>query len=151
MTKNMKLICLLLIACIHIIACTPADSPPENEKTPAAIAQDENAIDLIIEGDYVVTMDDDGNVIADGALAIDGGLIIAMGTADDINARFTANGHLPGDKHIVMPGLVNGHSHAAMTLLRGVADDLGLLDWLRKWSLLIRSSSASGLNLPAGK
>ena len=131
MTNYKNFICLLQFVCLHLVACTPADSPPDSAETPAArVAADPDAIDLIIEGDYVVTMDDDGNVIADGAIAIDGGLIIAMGSADDINARYTANGHLPGDNRIVMPGLVNGHSHAAMTLLRGVADDLALLDWL---------------------
>jgi 5-methylthioadenosine/S-adenosylhomocysteine deaminase len=131
MTNYKNFICLLLFVCLHLVACTPADSPPDSAETPAArVAADPDAIDLIIEGDYVVTMDDDGNVIADGAVAIDGGLIIAMGSADEINAQYTANGHLPGDNRIVMPGLVNGHSHAAMTLLRGVADDLALLDWL---------------------
>ena len=107
---------------------------PESTQAPAAVnADNSNQIDLIIEGDYVVTMDDDSNVIADGAVAVDGGLIIAMGTADEINSRYTANGHLPGDNRIVMPGLINGHSHAAMTLLRGVADDLALLDWLTNY------------------
>ena len=131
MTNYKNFICLLLFVCLHLVACTPADSPPDSAETPAArVAADPDAIDLIIEGDYVVTMDDDGNVIADGAVAIDGGLIIAMGSADEINAQYTANGHLPGDNRIVMPGLINGHSHAAMTLLRGVADDLALLDWL---------------------
>jgi len=134
MTNYKNFICLLLFVCLQLVACTPADSPPDSEETPAApVAADPNAIDLIIEGDYVVTMDDGGNVIADGALAIDGGLIIAMGSADEINTQYTANGHLPGDNRIVMPGLINGHSHAAMTLLRGVADDLGLLDWLTNY------------------
>ena len=89
---------------------------PESTQAPAAVnADNSNQIDLIIEGDYVVTMDDDSNVIADGAVAVDGGLIIAMGTAEEINSRYTARGHLPGDNRIVMPGLINCHSHAAMT------------------------------------
>jgi len=134
MINHKILIFLFLSVCLHLVACTPADSPPDSAETPAArVAADPDAIDLIIEGDYVVTMDDDGNVIADGALAIDGGLIIAMGSADEINAQYTADGHLRGDNRIVMPGLINGHSHAAMTLLRGVADDLPLLDWLTKY------------------
>jgi 5-methylthioadenosine/S-adenosylhomocysteine deaminase len=134
MARNKYLIYFLLITCLHFAACSPADSPPGVEESRSAPAlADDDAIDLIIEGDYVVTMDGDGNVIADGAVAIDGGLIIAMGPADDINAQYTANGHLAGDNHIVMPGLINGHSHAAMTLLRGVADDLGLLDWLTNY------------------
>jgi 5-methylthioadenosine/S-adenosylhomocysteine deaminase len=134
MTNSKNLICSFIIACLHIAACTPADSPPGYEQSPSTQTPgDDDAIDLIIEGDYVVTMDDNDNVIADGAIAIDGGLIIAMGTADDINAQYTAGGHLPGDNRIVMPGLINGHSHAAMTLLRGIADDLSLLDWLTNY------------------
>ena len=131
MTNYKNLIFLFLTACLHLGACTPAESPATGgQSLTTSTAEDDDAIDLIIEGDYVVTMDQDGNVIADGALAIDGGLIIAMGAADDINAQYTANGRLPGDNRIVMPGLINGHSHAAMTLLRGVADDLALLEWL---------------------
>jgi len=134
MANEKNFIFLLIISYLHLGACTPAESPVTSEEFPTApTVEVDDAIDLIIEGDYVVTMDDDGNVIADGALAIDGGLIIAMGSADEINAQYTANGHLRGDNRIVMPGLINGHSHAAMTLLRGVADDLPLLDWLTKY------------------
>jgi 5-methylthioadenosine/S-adenosylhomocysteine deaminase len=117
-----------------ILACTPAEPPAAADPAAsAASATDPDAIDLIIAGDYVVTMDPDGNVIRDGAVAVDDGLIIAIGTAAEINAQFTANGILDGDNRIVMPGLINGHSHAAMTLLRGVADDLALMDWLTNY------------------
>ena len=90
-------------------------------------------IDLIVLGDYVISMDEAATVIENGAVAIDDGLIIAMGTAADISAEYSAVETLPGHKRIVMPGLVNGHSHAAMTLLRGVADDLDLMDWLTNY------------------
>jgi len=92
-----------------------------------------NRIDMIIEGDYVVTMDDGGSVIEDGAVAVDEGLILAVGAATDIASSFVADNRLDGAGRIVMPGLVNGHSHAAMTLLRGVADDLDLMDWLQNY------------------
>ncbi len=132
--KTRNLVCLPLIACLQVIACTPAE-PPADPGAPAtsAAVTDPGAIDLIIEGDYVVTMDDDGTVIANGAVAIDDGLIIALGSASDINTRYAAVTRLPGENRIVMPGLINGHSHAAMTLLRGVADDLALLDWLTNY------------------
>ena len=119
----------VLLSVFVLTSCEPESTQP----SAAVSADSNNQIDLIIEGDYVVTMDGDGKVIADGAVAVDGGLIIAMGTADEINSRYTANGHLSGDNRIVMPGLINGHSHAAMTLLRGVADDLALLDWLTNY------------------
>jgi 5-methylthioadenosine/S-adenosylhomocysteine deaminase len=93
----------------------------------------DDRIDLIIEGDYVVTMDAEGTVIPGGAVAVDDGVILAVGTADNIRGNFSAVDTLDGVNRIVMPGLVNGHSHAAMTLLRGVADDLALMDWLNNY------------------
>ena len=105
-------------------ACSPPDS---------SIEASSDAIDLIIEGDYVVTMNADLAVIPDGAVAIDDGVILEVGPAGDIRSRHTAVETLTGENRVVMPGLVNGHQHAAMTLLRGVADDLVLMDWLNNY------------------
>ena len=93
----------------------------------------EDTIDLIVLGQTVVTMDADGTVIEDGAVAISDGIIIAVGSREDIVAGYTARKTLAGEQRVVMPGLINGHSHAAMTLLRGVADDLALMDWLNNY------------------
>ena len=106
-------------------ACNPAP-PPD---TGAA----ENTIDLLVKGDFVVTMDGSGTVIENGAVAIDEGVIVAIGDAAAIEADYPAEEVLGGSGRVVMPGLVNGHSHAAMTLLRGVADDLALMDWLENY------------------
>ena len=95
--------------------------------------QSQDTIDLIVEGDHVVTMDETMTVIENGAVAIDDGVILAVGAASEINAAYTSAEVLAGENRIVMPGLVNGHSHAAMTLLRGVADDLALMDWLNNY------------------
>jgi 5-methylthioadenosine/S-adenosylhomocysteine deaminase len=92
-----------------------------------------NSIDLIVNGDYVVTMNEALTVIENGAVAIDDGLIVAVGPAGEINSVYSARESLDGTQQIVLPGLVNGHSHAAMTLLRGVADDLALMDWLTNY------------------
>ena len=92
-----------------------------------------HGIDLIIRGHYIVSMDEAGSVYQNGAVAVDDGLILAIGPAEDILAEYSAAKTLGGDRRIVMPGLVNGHSHAAMTLLRGVADDLALMDWLNNY------------------
>jgi len=107
-------------------ACNPAQEP---ESTVASDGQ----IDLIVAGDYVVSMDAAGTVFEDGAVAIDDGVILAIGPASEIEATYSAKEVMPGDRRIVLPGLVNGHSHAAMTLLRGVADDLALMDWLNNY------------------
>ena len=78
-------------------------------------------------------MDEGLTVIEDGAVAVDDGVIIAIGPTDEIQSQHVAVETLPGDGRVVMPGLVNGHQHAAMTLLRGVADDLALMDWLTNY------------------
>ena len=110
-------------ACL-LIGCTPVEQTPEPPS---------DAIDLIVAGDHVVTMDAGLTVIENGAVAIDDGVIIAVGPADEIRAQYEAHETLAGDGRVVMPGLVNGHQHAAMTLLRGVADDLALMDWLTNY------------------
>ena len=115
-----------------MMACSPAE-PPGDPVQSGTTDSDEAGIDLIVEGDYIVTMDADGAVLENGAVAIDQGVIVAIGPAADINAAYSARGHLAGGNRIVMPGLINGHSHAAMTLLRGVADDLALMDWLNNY------------------
>jgi 5-methylthioadenosine/S-adenosylhomocysteine deaminase len=119
--RNTVCTCLLLA----IVACTQA--PPPTADVPG------NQIDLIVLGDHVVSMDAAGTVYENGAVAIDDGLIVAVGPADAITAAYSAVETLNGEDRVVMPGLVNGHSHAAMTLLRGVADDLALMDWLNNY------------------
>ncbi len=114
-------------AAIVILGCSPRDAgAPDSAGT-------DNAIDLIVLGDHIVTMDSDRTMIVNGAVAVDGGVIVAIGPRVDIQGRYTARQTLAGDKRVVMPGLVNGHGHAAMTLLRGVADDLALMDWLNNY------------------
>jgi 5-methylthioadenosine/S-adenosylhomocysteine deaminase len=119
----LKLFLLLLLA-----ACGSAE-----DATESAAAVDDEQIDLIVNGDFVVTMADDGGIVEKGAVAVDEGVILAVGAASDIATRFSSRETLDGENRIVMPGLINGHSHAAMTLLRGVADDLALMDWLQNY------------------
>jgi len=116
-------LCILGSLCLH--ACSPAEQDRGGDS--------KQEIDLIIAGDYVVSMDANGSVYSDAAIAVDEGLIVAIGNADKISAEYRATQSLKGAGQIVMPGLVNGHSHAAMTLLRGVADDLPLMEWLNDY------------------
>jgi 5-methylthioadenosine/S-adenosylhomocysteine deaminase len=87
-------------------------------------------VDLIVEGDYLVQMNAENRIIRDGAVAVNDGEIIAVDKREVIQQRFVAKQTVPGKDRILMPGLVNGHSHMAMTLLRGLADDLDLMTWL---------------------
>lgn len=90
-------------------------------------------VSLLVTGGTVVTMDAAGTVIADGAVAIDDGAIVAVGTAADLDARFAARERMDVRGQVIMPGLINTHTHAPMVLFRGLADDMALMDWLNQY------------------
>src|SRR6185503_14021977 len=90
-------------------------------------------VSLVIAGGTVVTMDPGNRVIANGAIAIDGTDIIAVDTADSIAKQFRGRETINSTGQIVLPGLINTHTHAAMVLFRGLADDLALSEWLNKY------------------
>jgi 5-methylthioadenosine/S-adenosylhomocysteine deaminase len=87
------------------------------------------AADLLINNGIVMTMDADNRILANGSITVSGDTIAAIGpaAADD---RAAAGQVIDAGGGIIMPGLVNTHTHAAMTLFRGLADDLPLMDWL---------------------
>ena len=120
---------LFVYCCLFLLAC----SEPQQTGSESNSSDSRENIDLIIQGDYVVSMDGDGSVYKDAAVAVHQGVIVAIGDAADISTTYRSDEILQGDNRIVMPGLINGHSHAAMTLLRGVADDLSLMDWLTNY------------------
>ena len=99
---------------------------------PAAAAQD---VSLVITGGTVVTLDADRRVLAPGAVAIDGREIVAVGSPESIAERFSAAETLDATGRVVLPGLVNTHSHAPMVMYRGLADDLALMEWLQQYIL----------------
>lgn len=90
-------------------------------------------VSLLITNGIVVTVDGSGRVLEPGAVAIDGGDIVGVGTPDDIAQKFTATETIDAAGHIVMPGLINTHTHAPMVMYRGLADDLALMEWLNKY------------------
>ncbi|MEJ7605329.1 MAG: amidohydrolase [Bryobacteraceae bacterium] len=98
----------------------------------AASAFAESA-DLIVTARHVVTMDAERRVIENGAVAVRGQRIAGVGTRADIDRKFQAKARIDAGKAIVTPGLINTHTHAAMSLFRGIADDLRLQEWLEKF------------------
>lgn len=96
----------------------------------AATPVRKEAADLLIVHSRVVTMDQSLLVFDDGGIAVRGGMIIAVGPSAGVLGHYSARSTYDGRGKIVMPGLVNTHTHAAMTLLRGLADDRSLEDWL---------------------
>jgi 5-methylthioadenosine/S-adenosylhomocysteine deaminase len=90
-------------------------------------------VDLLVTGGTVVTMDAQHRVIEDGAVAVRAGSIVEVGPRAEIESKFDATQTIDAHGALVMPGLINGHAHAAMSLFRGLADDLALDDWLQKY------------------
>lgn len=88
--------------------------------------------ETLITCDVLLTQDTDRTVIEDAALAVNDGTILAVGPRADIEAAHTPAERLDLGRSMVLPGLVNAHTHVSMTLLRGLADDLPLMDWLTK-------------------
>ena len=90
-------------------------------------------VDWIWTARYVITMDPARRVIANGAVAIRGDRIVAAGPRAQIEKQYTGRQRLDRPEALIAPGLINAHAHAPMSLLRGIADDLRLQDWLEKF------------------
>jgi 5-methylthioadenosine/S-adenosylhomocysteine deaminase len=87
--------------------------------------------DILVKNGIVLTMDADNRQIESGYVAICGDSIAAVGTTDELS-EWDAGYMIDAKGGIIMPGLVNTHTHAAMTLFRGLADDLPLMEWLHQ-------------------
>jgi 5-methylthioadenosine/S-adenosylhomocysteine deaminase len=91
------------------------------------------AISLVVIGGTVVTQNAARDIVSPGAVAIDGTDIVEVGAPDAIAARYRAAETIEARDDIVLPGLINTHTHAPMVMYRGLADDLALMDWLQKY------------------
>jgi 5-methylthioadenosine/S-adenosylhomocysteine deaminase len=89
--------------------------------------------DLLVAGGTVVTMNAERRIIEDGAVAVIGDSIVAVGSRASIEAKYSAAQTINAGGKLVLPGFINGHTHAPMTLLRGLHDDVTLDEWLRKY------------------
>jgi 5-methylthioadenosine/S-adenosylhomocysteine deaminase len=106
-------------------------------------------VDLVVAGGTVVTMDG-GRVLAPGAVAIDGGEIVAVDEPEAIARRFEAKDAIDATADVVLPGLINTHTHAPMVLFRGLADDLALMEWLDKYIFPAEAKTVSPEFVRAG-
>jgi 5-methylthioadenosine/S-adenosylhomocysteine deaminase len=100
---------------------------------PVASAQRSRTVDLIIRNGTVVTMDGKSDLISHGAVAIRGDRILEVGPTAKISAKYHARRVIDARGQVVMPGLINTHTHVPMVLFRGIADDLILSEWLQKY------------------
>ena len=90
-------------------------------------------IGIIISGGKILTSDEKDSIIHNGSIAIDEDTIVDVGRSEDIEARFAGRKTIDTRNCLVMPGLINSHTHAAMTCFRGIADDIELMDWLNNY------------------
>jgi 5-methylthioadenosine/S-adenosylhomocysteine deaminase len=90
-------------------------------------------VDLTVIHGTVVTMDGKRRVLQDGAVAIQGDTIIAVDSSATIDSMYDSGKVIDARGALILPGLINAHTHMSMSLFRGLADDLSLDDWLHKY------------------
>ena len=88
--------------------------------------------ETLYEARWIVPVEPSGVVLAEHTLVVAGDRIVEVSPRADARARFPDAERVELAEHVLLPGLVNAHTHAAMTLLRGYATDLALHDWLRR-------------------
>jgi len=115
--KSVCTIAAFAFACVSAVTAQPA----------------RRTISLVVTGGTVVTENATRQIVSPGAVAIDGTDIVEVGSADAIAARYQARETIDARGHVVLPGLINTHTHAPMVMYRGLADDLALMDWLQKY------------------
>ncbi len=89
-------------------------------------------VDLIIEARWIATMAADFAVLEHHAVVVNAGLIVALLPSAEAKRYFNAAEQLNLGEQVLMPGLINAHTHAAMSLMRGMADDVALMPWLEE-------------------
>jgi 5-methylthioadenosine/S-adenosylhomocysteine deaminase len=90
-------------------------------------------VSLVITGGAVVTMDAARRVLTPGAVVVDGRDVVAVDRPEAVHERYDAAETIDAAGSVVLPGLVNTHTHLPMVLYRGLADDLALMDWLQRY------------------
>jgi 5-methylthioadenosine/S-adenosylhomocysteine deaminase len=110
-----------------LTALSFAPAPPREQ------AEQKERADLVVSGGTIVTMDGQRRVIEDGAIAVSRDAIVGIGPRAEIEAKYAALQEIDARGKLVLPGLIDGHTHVPMTLLRGLKDDVTLEVWLQKY------------------
>ncbi|MBN9387123.1 MAG: amidohydrolase family protein [Chloroflexi bacterium] len=100
-------------------------------------------VDYLFTGGTIVTMDEERRLVENGAIAVRGQDIVGVGPADELQARYEAGETVDCTGKAIMPGFINSHTHAPMTLLRGLADDLRLDVWLMGYMIPVEREFVS--------
>ncbi len=100
---------------------------------PELAARQATDVSLIIANGIVITVDGSRRILNPGSIAINGTQIVAIDTPAAIASRYRSADTIDAAGKVVMPGLINTHTHAAMVMFRGLGNDLALMDWLQKY------------------
>ncbi len=100
---------------------------------PTLAARQVTAVSLVVRNGIIITVDGNRRILNPGSIAINGTDIVAIDTPANIAARYQAADTIDATGKVVMPGLINTHTHAAMVMYRGLGNDLALMDWLQKY------------------
>ncbi len=131
--RNLRLrLSLFLYLCLSVLIFGASVSLV-GQGAPAKPQPGRAKIDLLVTGGTIVTMDGQRRILEDGAVAVHGDTIVAVGSRAELAARYLPARRIETRGKLVLPGLINGHTHAPMTLLRGLADDVTLQEWLEKY------------------
>jgi 5-methylthioadenosine/S-adenosylhomocysteine deaminase len=96
-------------------------------------AQPKQSIDLLVVHGEAVTMDAQRRILEDAAIAVQGDAIVAIGSTQSLLARYDAKKTIDARGALLLPGLINAHTHVPMSMFRGLAEDMALQDWLKKY------------------
>jgi 5-methylthioadenosine/S-adenosylhomocysteine deaminase len=136
MIRILNVSCRTAIAVLVLSAFTVSAEQAPKKVPAASVAPASGAkripCDLIVVAGAVLTVDSNFKILNESGIAVIGGIIAAISSPADIDARYEAKERIERKSSVIMPGLVNTHTHAAMDLMRGIADDLPLKDWLEK-------------------
>ena len=102
-----------------------------------------SSVDVLFTNAHVLTMDDGLRQFSPGALAVTGDAIVAVGLEAEIKSQYSAAETVDCGGRVLMPGLINAHTHVPMTLLRGLADDLRLDVWLMGYMMPVEREFVS--------
>lgn len=137
-----KTIVVITLAAVVLAYALPASAQRKERRM--------KQVDLLVLGGTLVSMDKERSVIQDAGLAVQGGRIVAIGSRADIAGNYSAPQTINAAGRLIVPGLINGHTHIPMTLFRGLADDLDLQDWLTKYIFPAEAKNVSEEFVRAG-
>lgn len=120
-----------LLLTIFTLTAMLSNSLPDVAAQPRR--QRADRVDLLVLGGTVVTMDSGRRVLRDAGIAVRDGRIVEIDTRVAIRSKYSAVQTINAQGKLIVPGLINGHTHIPMTLFRGLADDLDLQEWLTKY------------------